>query len=144
MLRVRVTEKMSVYWNHQLLHLAADEEVEGEAAIYLARTGAPVEIVEGELPPEPVEQEPVEEDATGGPHLVPGATIAEIMSWVGEDPARAKAALEAEEAREKPRATLVAKLEPLAAQVDEEPNPADQQPSGGGDGAGEHHESGGE
>jgi hypothetical protein len=133
MLRVRVTEKMSVYWNHQLLHLAADDEVEGEAAIYLARTGAPVEIVEGELPPEP-DTEPAdgEQEPTGGPHLVPGSTIAEITAWVNDDPGRAKAALAAEQEREKPRATLVAKLEPLAAQADEDGSgePGDEQPPG--------------
>lgn len=123
MLRVRVTEKMSVYWNYQPLALAEGEEVSGEAAIYLARTGAPVEIVEGELPPEPVEQDSVEEDATGGPHLVPGSTAAEILEWVGDDPARAQAALDAEQAREKPRVTLVGKLEPLAAKADGDGGP---------------------
>jgi hypothetical protein len=37
-------------------------------------------------------------------------TIAETEEWVGEDPARAKAALAAEEEREHPRTTLIDKL----------------------------------
>lgn len=116
MLRVRVTEKLSVYWNYQTITLQEGEEVTGEAAIYLARTGAAVEIVEGELPPEPAAEGDVAvEDATGGPHLLPGNTAAEILAWVGDDPVRARAALTAEQEREKPRSTLVAKLEPLVA-----------------------------
>jgi hypothetical protein len=128
MLRVRVTEKLSVYWNYQTLTLPEGEEVTGEAAIYLARTGAPVEIIEGELPDEPADAEDGG-DATGGPHLLPGNTIAEVMDWVGDDPARARQVLEVELAREKPRATLVAKLEPLA-------DKADEPPAGNGSGAG--------
>lgn len=136
MLRVRVTETMSVYWNYQPLTLAEGEEVSGEAAIYLARTGAPVKVVEGELPAEPAtEGDGAGEDATGGPHLLPGNTIAEVMAWVNDDPDRARRVLDVEQAREKPRATLVGKLEPLAAKAPEpgtEPGPAG--PGTGGSG----------
>lgn len=135
MLRVRVTENMSVYWNYQPITLAEGEEVSGEAAIYLARTGAPVEIIEGELPPEPAaEGDETAEGATGGPHLLPGNTIAEVMDWVGDDPARARQVLQVELAREKPRATLIAKLEPLADKADEPP--AGGESGTGGDGSG--------
>lgn len=37
-----------------------------------------------------------------------------VLAEVGDDPARARAALEAEQAKDKPRSTLVAALEPIA------------------------------
>ncbi len=44
----------------------------------------------------------------------PEGTADEVLAWVGEDAERAAAALEAEQARAKPRSTLVAQLEKLA------------------------------
>ncbi|MEV0993426.1 hypothetical protein [Nonomuraea sp. NPDC050202] len=41
---------------------------------------------------------------------VPDGTVDDVLGWVGDDPDRARAALEAEEARDKPRSTLVARL----------------------------------
>ena len=55
----------------------------------------------------PAETVPVEENT------VPEGTAEEILSWVGSDTERALSAIEAEEAREKPRKTLLAKLEAL-------------------------------
>jgi hypothetical protein len=46
---------------------------------------------------------------------VPDGTIDEVMAWVGTDPARARQALDAENAKPSPRSTLVSQLEPLAA-----------------------------
>jgi hypothetical protein len=45
---------------------------------------------------------------------IPGGTVAEIADWVGDDPARAQAALDAEYAGAG-RSTLIAQLEPIAA-----------------------------
>ena len=45
------------------------------------------------------------------PEGVPEGTAAEILEWVGDDPQRARAALEAEQASSSPRVTLVATLE---------------------------------
>ena len=45
---------------------------------------------------------------------VPEGTAAEVLAWVGDDPARAQAALEAEEAGQQ-RSTLISKLETIAA-----------------------------
>lgn len=47
------------------------------------------------------------------------STIAVIVAWVGDDPERAMQALTAEEARDKPRATLVAALTALLEQSTE-------------------------
>jgi hypothetical protein len=44
---------------------------------------------------------------------IPGGTVAEILEWVGSDPARAQGALDAEYAGAN-RTTLIAQLEPIA------------------------------
>jgi hypothetical protein len=44
---------------------------------------------------------------------IPGGTVAEIVDWVGDDPERAQAALDAEYAGAN-RTTLIAQLEPIA------------------------------
>lgn len=64
------------------------------------------------IPEEPVEDEPEEpgsaEDEPSS--QVPDGTIPEVKAWVGDDPARAQVALEAEEAGQE-RSTLIAWLE---------------------------------
>jgi hypothetical protein len=56
--------------------------------------------------PAPGDEPPVELDVDG--------TAADVLAWVGEDPERAAEALEAEQAKDKPRSTLVKQLEKLA------------------------------
>lgn len=88
----------SVNWHHVRIDLKRGETVpDGELANYLRTTGAPVEEVVDEPPAEPTEP-----DADW--------TVAQVLAWVGDDPARAAVALEAEEARAKPRSTLVDEL----------------------------------
>lgn len=45
---------------------------------------------------------------------VPQGTAAEVLDWVGDDPARAQAALDDENAQFAPRTTLVSRLETIA------------------------------
>lgn len=45
----------------------------------------------------------------------PDGTVQAILDWVDEDPARAQAALDVEQAKDSPRSTLVATLEKLVA-----------------------------
>jgi hypothetical protein len=45
---------------------------------------------------------------------VPEGSVADVVAWVGSDPQRARAAIEAEQARETPRQTLLDTLEPVA------------------------------
>lgn len=52
-------------------------------------------------------------DKTGDTDPVPQGAIAVVMDWVGDDPDRAQRALEAEEAGERPRSTLVDQLKQL-------------------------------
>lgn len=47
---------------------------------------------------------------------VPDGTADEVRAWVGDNPERAALALEAEQAREKPRSTLVDQLAKLTSQ----------------------------
>lgn len=63
---------------------------------------------QGSSYPQPVEPTAADPDA------VLSGTVQEVLDWVGDDPARAQAALDAEEAKEEPRVTLLEKLEPIA------------------------------
>ena len=53
------------------------------------------------------------------PDAVPDGTVAAVLGWVGDDRERAARALEAENATDKPRTTLVGALEALATEPDE-------------------------
>jgi hypothetical protein len=94
------------------VRLATEEETAawyGTEVKEPAPTEVPAETVEVAEPAPvvaPAETVPVEES-------VPDGTADEIMAWVGTDTERALAAIEAEEAREKPRKTLLSKLEAL-------------------------------
>lgn len=64
-----------------------------------------------------VEETPLVGGENGGgetPDPVPDVDAKELLAWVGEDQARAVRALEAEQAREKPRSTVVTALEKVA------------------------------
>ena len=99
---VVVTEAHRPYWRYQVHDLAAGQEIPaGEFADFLIASGAPVETVS---------------EAAGevDPDAVPDGSGKDVLGWVGDDPARAARALEAESGREAPRKTLVAALEKLA------------------------------
>lgn len=53
--------------------------------------------------------EPAGED----PDAVPAGDVATVLTWVGDDPARARRALEAEQARSRPRKGVLGPLEVL-------------------------------
>lgn len=103
---VRVTEDCSVHYNYGLHPLKAGEVIpDGEFAAHLLASKAPVEVVGAEQTPPPV----VDEDA-------PAGTVADVLDWVDRGVRdRAAAALEAENASDRPRSTLVAELEKRAA-----------------------------
>jgi hypothetical protein len=106
--RVRVTAATKVYWPRtcQVLDYTKDEIVTGELAQHLADTCPNlVEVLDEVLGAEP---------AAAGDG-VPDGTAAEVLEWVGDDHDKAAQALEAEQAREKPRSTLVGALEKLTA-----------------------------
>ena len=113
-MRVKVLEASRPYYNYGLVDLAKDEEVKGGLALFLLETGANVEPLDHDAkawrPATDEEPEP-EESPT---ELDIDATAAEVLAWVGDDPERAAEALEAEQAKDKPRSTLVKSLEKLA------------------------------
>jgi hypothetical protein len=117
-MRAKVLENISPYWNYGIHPLAKDEEVSGELAAYLVSTHSPVEPLDDEArallepPRKETGEPPTELDIDG--------TAADVLAWVGEDRERAAVALEAEQAKDKPRSTLVKQLEKLAASSPEE------------------------
>lgn len=99
---VVVTETSRAWWNYQVHDLTAGDIVpDGEFATHLLATGAPV-VVQTDTTP----------DVNGDG--VPDGTAKDVLAWVGDDPARASLALEAEGRRETPRKTLTAELEKLS------------------------------
>jgi hypothetical protein len=122
-MRVRATEDTRTYFNYQVHELRQGAEVDGEIAAHLWLTLAPVEIVDGEPPAPPAPVVPQTEDSGGGNGPDDGdpageppvdGTIDNLMTWVGDDPARARAALAAEQAKDNPRSTAVKRLTAIA------------------------------
>lgn len=113
-MRVVATEDFKAYINYQTLDIPEGQEIKGVTAAHLLATGSPVKRVDAE--PEPQSDVTDDDQQTDGPPagLDIDASADDVMAWVGEDPDRAEEALEAEQAKDKPRSTLVKKLEKLA------------------------------
>ncbi|MFI6813765.1 hypothetical protein ACIBG7_15195 [Nonomuraea sp. NPDC050328] len=95
-MRIRALQPVKAYFNYQVHELEEGQVVKGGLAEHLA--GDPrVEILD--QPGDPADGDL---DATG--------TIDEVLAWVGDDPGRAAEAHAAEQAKDKPRSTLLAKL----------------------------------
>jgi hypothetical protein len=121
-MRVRMLRTTRAYWNYEVREFSKGEELEGDLARHLA-VNAPegsVEVTEADPEPEQV-PEPPEDPGAGADD--PGAdgdeppvdgTIDALMAWVDGDPERAAAALAAEQAKDKPRSTVVKRLAALA------------------------------
>jgi hypothetical protein len=124
-MRVRVKKATSAYWNYAIHTYPEGSELDGDLARHLA-DNAPkghIEVLEGDpaaaSPPAPTPPGPEPKDPEGGsreqddgePPL--DGTVDQLMQWVGEDTDRATRALAAEQARERPRSTLVKRLEAL-------------------------------
>lgn len=115
-MRVRVLEECRTYWNYGMHKLNVGDVVKGGLAEYLAATGGPVEVLDApevsstqlEDPESPGGGEPG--GSSGG---VPDGTADEVLTWVGDDPKKAATAIEVEELRDKPRSTLIGKLEKI-------------------------------
>jgi hypothetical protein len=118
-MQATVREDLRFYWNYRVCELPKGEIVSGDLAAYLLKGGAVVDPMDDEaralLEPsaEAPEQEP---EAPVGPpaELDIDGTAADVLAWVGDDPERARMALEQEQAKDKPRSTLVKQLEKLA------------------------------
>lgn len=106
-MRVVVNENIKIFHGHVAVRLAAGQEVSGElAALLLERAPTKVSSL-GTAP---------EEDEGGGgvASLAEASTAADVLEWVGEDADRAREALNAEQAADKPRSTLLKQLAKIA------------------------------
>lgn len=122
MSRVVVNENFKMFHGHQPLTLEAGQVVTGSLAALLAKTARKrVTVLEDEQSDTggdggaPQDQDP----PTGGQSpadddLDIDASVADVLAWVGEDPERAVAALDLEEAKDSPRSTLVKQLTKIA------------------------------
>jgi hypothetical protein len=127
-MRVKLKQDVRLYWNYAIQTLEKGTEHIGDLAQHLwdnAVEGA-VEILDGKPakpagPAEPDAKDPVTDPDVGdtapaddaGEPPVDG-TIDDLMTWVGDDKARATQALAAEQAKDKPRSTVVKRLTALA------------------------------
>lgn len=111
-MRVIAEKAFETYFEMRLLQIPEGLEIKGSLAAHVFRCGAPVKVVDqagiGQPPVEPPAQEPP------APLNIDG-TAAEVLAWVGDDPERAKEAREAESEKDKPRSTLLKRLEEIAA-----------------------------
>lgn len=119
-MRVVVKAEFRAYLNMQPETFTKGQELKGSTAVYLLEAGAPVEPMDDEAR-EHLEAIGAPDGGDSGPSGPPTeldieGTAAGVLAWVGEDPERAKVALAAEEAKDKPRSTLVKALEKLAEQ----------------------------
>lgn len=114
-MRVRVLKQFTAYWNYAITEFQEGSEHVGELARHLA-DNAPEKSVEVlETDPEPAPEEPKEPESPVDPSEPPvDGTIDDLMAWVDGDRERAARALEAEQAKDKPRSTVVKRLSSLA------------------------------
>lgn len=129
-MRIRVVKPTKAYWNYSIQTWNPDDEVDGELARHLA-DNAPrghVEVIEDDRDEvREAQKEPQEPSGPGDPNGQGGdgnegdppagppvdGTIDDLVRWVGDDPERARQALEAEQAKDKPRSTVVKRLAAL-------------------------------
>ena len=116
-MRVKVLEAASPYYNYGIVRLGEGEEIKGGLALFLLETGAEVEPLDDDArawQSAHVESGEADAEPTPAGELDIDATAADILEWVGDDPDRAAEALAAEQAKDKPRSTLVKALEKAA------------------------------
>lgn len=132
---VRARAALRPYYNYRLVDIAKGEEVSGGLALHLLETGSDVEPADDAAtdwaPPgaeasEDAGSGPADGDAEGGgdgQEPDGGKPIAEldidgnaddVLAWVVTDPERAEGAIEQEMAKDKPRSTLLKKLQKIA------------------------------
>jgi hypothetical protein len=118
-MRVRVLQPTRSYWNYEVREFGEGDELEGDLARHLA-ANAPegaVKVTEADPEPEPEPEAPPEAPEVpdpGGDEPPVDGTIDDLMAWVNDDRERAAAALTAEQAKDKPRSTVVKRLTAMA------------------------------
>ncbi|WP_030024901.1 hypothetical protein [Streptomyces monomycini] len=129
-MRVRARTALRPYYNYRLIDIALGEEVSGGLAVHLLETGSDVEPADDaaqrwapSVAPGAAPAEAADHSESSGGHdagAVPAAeldidgTADEVLAWVGDDPQRAEDAIGLETAKDKPRQTLLKKLDKIA------------------------------
>lgn len=123
-MRVVAIEAFRFFYNHVPVDVAKGDVIDSDAAVYLLNAGAQVRPDDEDaeaLAAELATPEGGSQDTQPGPpaELDIDANAADVLAWVGDDPERAEEALASEQAKDKPRSTLVKQLEKLADAGDE-------------------------
>lgn len=105
--RARVTEPFKTYYDGVPMSFETGDVLEGPIADFLYAGGSAVEPLGDQAAQDSA-------DAGGGGESVPDGSAKDILDWVGADASRAQSAIEAEQARDKPRSTLLAELAKIA------------------------------
>jgi hypothetical protein len=123
-MRVVAKESFKTYFQMVCIDVAEGDELEGDFADFLVAGGAPVEPVGASEAPEPTtppaDDPPTDPTPDEKPDDEPGdeldisGTAADVLEWVGDDPHRAAEAHAAESAQDKPRVTLLKKLDAIS------------------------------
>jgi len=119
-MRVRMLKAAKGYWNYAVQEFKEGEEFFGDLARHLTDNTpeGTVEVLEADPELEPEPEAPAEaprpESPGDGDEPPVDGTIDDLMAWVNDDPARAAAALQAEQAKDKPRSTVVKRLTAIA------------------------------
>ncbi|MBW1600892.1 hypothetical protein JJV70_01995 [Streptomyces sp. JJ66] len=102
-MRVVANERLKIFFGHVPTTLHEGQEASGALAAFLAERAPGKVTVIG--PPPAAPQRPDELD--------PDASTTDVLTWTGDDPTRATAALEAEQVKGSPRKTLIKQLEKI-------------------------------
>ncbi|MFG2826109.1 hypothetical protein ACGFWI_01280 [Streptomyces sp. NPDC048434] len=131
-MRVRARAALRPYYNYRLIDISEGEEVSGGLALHLLETGSDVEPADdaaADWQPAAAEgadsEQAPDDGGAGGDGQEPsgGKQVTEldidgnaddVVAWVGDDPERAEDAIEQETAKDKPRSTLLKKLQKIA------------------------------
>lgn len=121
-MRVVARENFKTYFQMVCIDVSEGDELEGDFADFLVAGGAPVDpagAAETAAPPAddppadpPLDDEP--DDDEPDDELDISGTANDVLEWVGDDPQRAAEARAAEAAKDKPRSTLLQKLDTIA------------------------------
>ncbi|MFI1723936.1 hypothetical protein [Streptomyces sp. NPDC020489] len=116
-MRVVVREAFKAYINSQPEDFTVGQTIKGDTAAHMLRTGAAVDPDDDDARTlaQQVRGDDTEEQKQ--PEVPPGATeldvdgsVADVLDWVDGDADRAAEALALEQAKDKPRSTLVTQL----------------------------------
>lgn len=124
-MQVIATEAFKTYYEMLCIDVAKGDKFDGPFAQFLLTGGSPVRDVEEDPGPEeapessaaarteqPSGSEPPQDPPSGEPpaDLDINGTAKDVLAWVVADPGRAREAEAAEMAKDKPRSTLLTKL----------------------------------